>query len=382
MRKAYFDNAATTQPRAEVISRMTTCLSANYGNPSSVHSFGRSSKTLLEQARKNIAKYMGAHPSEVIFTSGGTEADNMILHSAVRDLKVRHVITSKMEHHAVLHTVEALAQQYAIAVTYVQFSVSGQLDHEHLEGILARSSEKTLVALMHINNEVGTLLDMDRVGELCQHYKALFHSDMVQSVGRYALDLSKIPVDFAAASAHKFHGPKGVGFAYIRKHSGLRPLLFGGEQERGYRGGTEGVHNVIGMEEALRLAYEHLEQESMHIMAIKDYFVQQLRAVLPQVTFNANSDSNSANSYTMVNVALPITPEKATIILFHLDINGVACSRGSACQSGSIAVSHVLQELLNQEALQNTSLRFSFSKYNTMEEVAYVIKVLKEFVAA
>ncbi len=381
MNKVYFDSAATTQLRPEVIEKMTQVLQEYYGNPSSSHGFGRSAKNLIEQSRKNIAKSLGVKASEIVFTSGGTEADNLALNSAVRDLGVKHIISSQVEHHAVLHTIHELEAAFNIKVSYVRIKDCGGVDYEHLEQLMSEAQEKTLVSLMHVNNEVGVILDIERVGNLCKKYEMLFHSDMVQSIGHLEVDLSTLNVDFTAVSAHKFHGPKGVGFAYIKKNSGIKPLIYGGEQERGYRGGTEGVHNIVGMEEALRLAYEHLEEDKTYVKEIKSYFVTQLKNEIPGVKFNANCCDEEHSTYTLINVALPIPPEKAAIALFHLDINGIACSKGSACQSGSTTGSHVLNQILSEEDLKKPSIRFSFSKYNTKEEVDYVVKVLKDFMA-
>ncbi|TPN82360.1 cysteine desulfurase family protein [Aquimarina algicola] len=375
----YFDSAATTQIRPEVITKMVSVLQDDFGNPSSTHGFGRSAKNHIEHARKNIANYLGVKASEIIFTSGGTEADNLVLNSAVRDLGVTHIITSKIEHHAVLHTVQEIEVNQSIQVSYVNINSDGIIDYDHLESLLKSSDKKTLVSLMHINNEIGTILDIQRVGELCKTYEALFHSDMVQSVGHFEVDLNTIHVDFIAVSAHKFHGPKGIGFAYIRKNSGLKPLIFGGEQERGYRAGTESVHNIVGMDEALKLSYEHLQEEQKYILDVKKYFIKELKNNIPGVKFNASCTDNEKSTYTLINVCLPIADEKAGILLFHLDINGIACSKGSACQSGSSTGSHVLAEILSDEDLKKPSIRFSFSRFNTKEDVDHVIEVLKKF---
>ena len=265
MTPIYFDNAATTQIRDEVIDEMASVMKNNYGNASSTHSFGRSSKSLIEQSRKQIASYLNVSAAEIIFTSGGTEADNLVLRSAVRDLGVKHIITSKIEHHAILHTIEQLEEEYDISVSFVNLNDKGQIDYKHLETLL-QNPKQTLVTLMHINNEIGNKLDLKYVADLCKANGALFHSDSVQSVGHYSLDLQDISIDFLAASAHKFHGPKGVGFAFLRKGSGLKPLIFGGEQERGFRAGTESVHNIVGLGHALKLAYDNLEEESAYIL--------------------------------------------------------------------------------------------------------------------
>ncbi len=379
MNHVYLDNAATTQLRPEVVERMTQVLKDNYGNASSTHSFGRSSKSLLEQCRKNIASYFNISASEIVFTSGGTEADNLALRSAVRDLGVTEIITSRIEHHAVLHTAEQLQKEYNVKLKFVNLDDCGNIDFSHLEDLL-KSSNKPVVSLMHINNEVGNILDIERASNLCKTYNALFHTDTVQSVGHYKIDLKVIPIDFLAASAHKFHGPKGVGFCFVRKESGLKPLIFGGEQERGYRAGTESIHNIIGMDEALKMAYSNLETEREYVSGLKHYFIQQLKEHLQGVTFNGGCEEKNKSTYTLVNVSLPIAPEKAPMLQFQLDLKGIACSKGSACQSGSNQQSHVLSAILNDEKLKKPSVRFSFSIFNTKEQLDYVISVLKDFV--
>ncbi|AVR46734.1 cysteine desulfurase [Christiangramia fulva] len=380
MEKVYFDSAATTQLRDEVIEKMTRVLKENYGNPSSTHSFGRSSKSLVEQARKSIAGILKVKASEIVFTSGGTEADNLALNSAVRDLGVKRIITSKIEHHAVLYTVEQLEQYYGITVEYVRLNDKGEIDLEDLEKRLGSSNEKTLVSLMHVNNEIGNKLDLKRTSEIVKSHGALFHSDTVQSIGHYELDLEKIPVDFTAVSAHKFHGPKGVGFAFVRKNSGLKPLIFGGEQERGHRAGTEGVHNIVGLAEAFKISYTKLAEEKDYVLSLKNYFIRRLKEEIPGVKFNGTCEDPEKSTYTLINVCLPVSQEKALMLLFQLDLKGIACSKGSACQSGSDKGSHVLSAFLPEEDLQKPSLRFSFSHYNTQEEIDYTVNVLKEFI--
>ncbi len=379
MTPIYFDNAATTQIRDEVIEVMTDVMKNNFGNASSSHGFGRSSKALVESSRKQIASYFNVSAAEIVFTSGGTEADNLVLRSVVRDLDVTHIITSRIEHHGVLLTLKQLQTEYDISVNYVNLGTDGQISLEHLEELL-QTSEKTLVSLMHVNNEIGNLLDIKQVAELCKVNNALFHSDAVQSVGHYNIDLQEIPIDFMAASAHKFHGPKGVGFAFLRKGSGLKPLIFGGDQERGYRAGTESVHNIVGLEKSLSLAYNNLETESTYVKNLKSYFIEQLKANIPDVFFNGSSGNMVKSTYTSFNVCLPVPPEKSAMLLFQLDLKGIACSKGSACQSGSSQGSHVLAQLLSDTDMQKPSIRFSFSIYNTKEEVDYVVEALKELV--
>ncbi|TAI49345.1 cysteine desulfurase family protein [Flagellimonas allohymeniacidonis] len=378
MQKVYLDNAATTQVREEVIARMQQALSV-YGNPSSTHSYGRSAKTEVEQARKTIAKTLNAQPSEIIFTSGGTEADNMILRCAVRDLGVQTIITSKIEHHAVLHTAEELEKEYGVSVRFVELDKDGNPNLKSLESLLRADDSKKLVSLMHVNNEIGNIIDIKRIGELCKETGALFHSDTVQSIGHYPWDVQKTPIDFFTAAAHKFHGPKGIGFAFIRKNSGLKPLIFGGSQERGYRAGTEPFHNIVGLEEAFVQSYANLEEETKTVKGLKQYFIEHIKTEIPDVTFNGLSGDMEGSTYTLTNVRLPFDKQKGLMLLFHLDIKGIACSKGSACQSGSNLGSHVLQEILSEEELEKPSLRFSFSKYNTKEQLDYTIQVLKEF---
>lgn len=379
MQKVYLDNAATTQVRDEVIARMQEALAVHYGNPSSTHSFGRSAKTMVEQARKTIAKTLNAQASEIIFTSGGTEADNMILRCAVRDLGVKTIITSRIEHHAVLHTVEELEKEYGISVWYVDLDEVGNPKLDHLEQLLQKEGSKKLVSLMHVNNEIGNIIDIEAVGKLCKANGALFHSDTVQSIGHYPWDVQSIPVDFMTAAAHKFHGPKGIGFAFIRKNSGLKPMIVGGAQERGFRAGTEPFHNIVGLEEAFVKAYEHLGEETKAVKELKRYFVGKVKEEIPGAIFNGLSGDMEKSTYTLANVRLPLDKQKGLMLLFHLDMKGIACSKGSACQSGSDKGSHVLTEILTDEELEKPSLRFSFSLYNTKEELDYTVGVLKEF---
>ena len=381
MQKVYLDNAATTQVRNEVIIKMQDALANCFGNPSSTHSFGRSAKTAIEKTRKTVAKYLNAHPSEIIFTSGGTEADNMILRCAVRDLEVKTIITSKIEHHAVLHTAEELEREYGIDLRFVQLDMQGNPDLNHLEQLLAGDTSKKLVSLMHVNNEIGNLIDITATGRLCREYDALFHSDTVQSIGHFEWNAQEVPVDFMTAAAHKFHGPKGIGFAFVRKNSGLRPLIVGGAQERGFRAGTEPFHNIVGLEQAFIASYDNLGSEKAYVTELKKYFVEKLKTEIPNIEFNGLSGDMERSTYTLTNVRLPFDAQKSLMLLFHLDLKGIACSKGSACQSGSTKGSHVLQEILSEEELKKPSLRFSFSKYNTKEELDYTIAVLKDFSA-
>ena len=377
--KVYFDNAATTPLYPEVVEKITEVLSNTYGNPSSTHALGRGAKSLIEYSRKQIAKELNALPSEIIFTSGGTEADNFILHSCVRDLGVQVVISSLIEHHAVLHTLEVLAKEYPIQIVYVNLTERGDIDLQHLKNLLEQYTEKkVLVSLMHLNNEIGNILPLKEVATLCKEKGAYFHSDTVQSVGHYSINLQEIPVDFITASAHKFHGPKGVGFAFIRKGIVLHSIITGGEQEKGLRAGTEAVHNIAGMEVAFNLCYKNLDKNTEKLKNLKQYFIHQLKHHFPEIVFNGTSESLEESSYAIVNVGFPALQQQDNTLLFQLDLKGIACSKGSACQSGSVQVSHVLSAFMPKEALQYPSLRFSFSAFNTIEEVDFFIENLKE----
>ena len=377
--KVYFDNAATTPLYPEVVEKITEVLSNTYGNPSSTHALGRGAKSLIEYSRKQIAKELNALPSEIIFTSGGTEADNFILHSCVRDLGVQVVISSLIEHHAVLHTLEVLAKEYPIQIVYVNLTERGDIDLQHLKNLLEQYTEKkVLVSLMHLNNEIGNILPLKEVATLCKEKGAYFHSDTVQSVGHYSINLQEIPVDFITASAHKFHGPKGVGFAFIRKGIVLHSIITGGEQEKGLRAGTEAVHNIAGMEVAFNLCYKNLNKNTEKLKNLKQYFIHQLKHHFPEIVFNGTSESLEEGSYAIVNVGFPALQQQDNTLLFQLDLKGIACSKGSACQSGNVQVSHVLSAFMPKEALQYPSLRFSFSAFNTIEEVDFLIESLKE----
>jgi cysteine desulfurase len=372
MKKVYLDNASTTAIRPEVIQEMTKVMTEDYGNASSPHSFGRNAKTILELSRKSIAKQLNCSAQEIIFTSGGTEANNWILRSVVKDLKIERIITTRIEHHAVLHTALVLESEYNITIDYVSINSDGSIDLTHLSNLLSEE-KKTLVSLMHVNNETGTVLDLDRVGVICKQYDVLFHSDTVQSVGKTKIDLQNSPLDFIVASAHKFHGPKGIGFAFVRKNSGLQPLLFGGEQEKGLRAGTEAVHQIAGMAKALTLSYENLESEEKYVRELKLYLINRLEIEFPDFRINGKRD----DFYTILNVILPFSADKTSMLLFSLDMKGIAVSRGSACQSGSVRPSHVLKEMLSEADLKLPNLRISLSHYNTKEDIDWLIDSLK-----
>ena len=380
MKKIYFDNAATTQIDSNVLKSMNFVMSNNYGNPSSTHSFGRESRSIIENARKSISSEFNVSANEIFFTSGGTESDNTVLISAVRDLDVKRIITTRIEHHAVLNVVEFLNKKYNVEVKYLELDKNANINFNQLEKYLVKNNTKTLVTLMHINNEVGAITDIDRVGKLCKKYNAFFHSDTVQSIGKYKLDLSKCNVDSIVGSAHKFHGPKGIGFLYVNKNLNLKSMLIGGGQERGLRAGTESVHNILGMEKAFLNTYQNFKNDNNHISDLKKYFIKNVKKQIKDIKFNANCDDLENTSNSIINLCLPISRERSLLLDFNLDLKGIACSKGSACQSGSNKGSHVLTEILSDDDLSKPSLRFSFSKYNTKKEVDFVISSLKDFI--
>ena len=375
MRKIYLDNAATTPIAKEVIDVMQESMLENFGNPSSTHQFGRKAKNLVETARKNIAHLLNSSASEIIFTAGGTEADNLILHNAINNLEVKRIITSKIEHHAVLHTVAFLQNTCNIEVVFVNILPSGDVSLKHLEDLLIKTDKKTLVSLMHINNEIGNILPLKQVCDLCQEYQALFHSDTVQTIGHYSIDLQKTPIDFITASAHKFHGPKGVGFAYFRKGFGIQPMFHGGDQEKGARSSTENVHGILGMEKAFLIASETLESDIITMNNLKTFFMRELKKINPNILFNGQSSNIELSSCTILNVLLPTQNE---LLLFNLDLYGIAVSGGSACQSGSSKGSHVLAEITDNNLEGYSSVRFSFSRFTKKEDLIYTIQQLKK----
>ena len=380
MSKVYLDNAATTKVRDEVADSITKVIKNEYGNPSSTHSYGRSSKSIVETSRKEIASLLNVSSSEIIFTSGGTEGDNMILRNCVKNLNVKHIVSSKIEHHAVTHTIDYLLTCNDIKITYVKIHSNGDIDYDDLARILESSSEKTLVSLMHINNELGNISNIKLISDLCKKYNALFHSDTVQSIGHYDLDFNKLQLDFFVASAHKFHGPKGVGFAFVRKNTKLGSFITGGMQEKGFRAGTESVHNIYGMSEALKISLKNLVNEKKYVTDIKNYFISKISNEIKGVKFNGTSGEADKSTYTLVNVLLPIDKKTGGLFMFKLDMKGIACSKGSACQSGSDNGSHVLNEIQNKQDNENISLRFSFSIFNTKKDIDYTILELKKLI--
>lgn len=375
MNKVYLDNAATTPLADEVIDEMLSVLKNVYGNPSSTHSIGQEAKVLLENVRRKIADYLKVSPAEIIFTSCGTESNNMIIKSCVNYLGVERIITSPLEHKCVAESILDMKKNRDAEVVYLRPNKKGDLNLTELEKALKSSDKKTLVTLMHANNEVGNILDIQKVGEICKENNALFHSDTVQTIAHMDVDFSKIPVDFASCSAHKFHGPKGSGFAFVRKSSGLKGLISGGAQERSLRAGTENVSGIVGMGKALDLSMQNLDKYTQQIQEIKTYAIQQLQKEIKGVKFNARSAEKEQSLYTVLSVLLPF---KDPMISMKLDMKGIAISQGSACSSGAVSVSMVMMMVLEEDEMQNgTPLRVSFSHLTTREEIDIFVKELK-----
>jgi len=370
--RIYLDNAATTAIDPEVVETMIPVLRDLYGNPSSIHGHGRKVKALLEEARSNIARLLNCTPGEIIFTSGGTEADNMAIRGAVKHLGVKHIITSPIEHHAVLHTAEEMQHTGKAEMHLVQLDANGHVDLQHLEALLSAYPD-ALVTLMHGNNEIGNLLDLEKVASLCQQYDAWFHTDTVQTMGHYAFDLKELPIDFLACGAHKFNGPKGVGFIYIRKGSRIKPFITGGAQEREMRGGTENVYGIVGLAKALEIAYRDLDRKRSHIEGLKKLMISELRKAIPGIAFNGDAEGKSL--YTVLSASFPPS-DNSDMLLFHLDLAGISASGGSACSSGSNTGSHVIRALQTDPA--RTTVRFSFGKFNTADEIRQVVQKLVE----
>jgi len=375
MSRIYFDNAATTALDPEVLESMMPFLTEKFGNPSSIYSYGRETKIAIEQARKSVAKILNASPGEIFFTSGGTESTNTAINAAIRDLGCKHIITSAIEHHATLHTVEHMAHFGHATLSYVQLTEGGHVDHAHLEELLATHKERTLVTLMHANNEIGNLLNIKAVGELCKKYDAIFHSDTVQTVGHYPFDLKDIYVHFINGAGHKFHGPKGVGILYVNQNISIKPYMNGGAQERNMRAGTENLYGIVGFAKALEIATQRYEEDSAYISGLKSYMSDQLTQSFPGILFNG--DTNGNGLYAVLNVSFPMN-ERSDMLLFNLDIAGICVSGGSACTSGANSVSHVIKAIYNGQAESMVPIRFSFSRHNTREEVDTVIAKLKE----
>jgi cysteine desulfurase len=376
--KVYLDNAATTAIDDRVIEAMLPFIRNHYGNPSSVHSHGREVRAAIERSRKKVAELLNASPSEIFFTSGGTEADNTAIICGIESHGITHAITSPIEHHAVLHTLEVCEKKGHIKLSLLDTNEKGEIDFSQLEELL-KSNPKTLISLMEANNEIGNINDLERIGTLAKEYGAFFHSDTVQTVGHYVHDLKNLPVDAIVAGAHKFHGPKGVGFLFVRKDKKIHPFIHGGAQERNMRGGTENVIGIIGTAKALEIAYEEMEGHQKHVEGIKNYFISQITNEIPGLSFNGLSADLSKSLYTVVNVSLPPSESNRGMLLFNLDLAGISASGGSACSSGATVGSHVLRAL--NHTPERDAVRFSFSRFTSIKEVDYTISQLKELYA-
>ena len=375
--RVYFDNAATTPIDPEVLKEMYKVMENNYGNPSSIHAHGREARSIIERSRKTIANLLHTSPSEIFFTSGGTEADNTAIRCGIVDNQVKHAISSPLEHHAVIHTLEAMEKAGTIKLSFVDVDSKGNVDYDHLDTLL-KSNDRSFVSLMHANNELGTISDMERVGDLCEQYNAIYHSDTVQTMGHYKHDLSKLKVHFMVCAAHKLHGPKGVGFLHVNHRIKIKPFIYGGAQERNMRGGTENLYGIVGLAKALEMAYTDMDQHHDHIQGLKTYMIDQLKQNVPAVQFNGETDADKS-LYTVLNVSFPCS-DMADMLLFNLDIAGISASGGSACSSGTDIGSHVLNAIGGDST--RPSVRFSFSKYNTKQEVDYTVAKLKELCLA
>lgn len=372
--RIYFDNAATTALDREVLEAMLPFMTEHFGNPSSIYSYGRETRLAIENARKSVAKNLGVKPGSIFFTSGGTESNNTAIAASIRDLGCNHIITSAIEHHAVLHTVEHYGHEEKVSVSFVALKPDGHVDLESLEQQLeqyTKAGKKCLVTLMHANNEIGVLLPMKKTGEICRKFAAIFHSDCVQTVGHYPINLGELYVHFISAASHKFHGPKGVGLLYVNEDVNIKPFIFGGGQERNMRAGTENVYGIVGFARALELAMRDYEKHSAYIDGLKHYMMDALKKNIEGVSFNCGPSA----LYTVLSVCFPKT-EKSEYLLMNLDMNNICASGGSACSSGADAGSHVMKALNRNE--NHVTVRFSFSKYNTKEEVDQVVEKLKE----
>lgn len=374
----YFDNASTTELNSEVIKVITKSMTTNFGNPSSTHSLGRKAKVAVENARNSIAKLMGCKSKEIIFTSGGTEADNAIILNAINNQKVERVISSPIEHHAVLDTIKKIESDSLAEVVWLKVDSKGNVDINELEKTLS-DGKKTFVSLMHVNNEIGNILDIQKVGNVCKSHNAIFHSDTVQGISHLEYNLKDTSVDFICASAHKFGGPKGIGFIYKRDGVKFAKQIFGGEQERDFRAGTENLHGITGMQKALEIAYSNRDESEKHILELKSHLISKLKSEIDGIIFNGLSDDSEKSISTIVNIKLPL--DKANkMLVFQFDLKGIAISEGSACSSGNNLGSHVLKELRAGDDL-GSNIRISFSKTNTLEEVDTFIEVLKDFIS-
>lgn len=368
----YLDNAATTPLDPAVVEAMLPILNQTFGNPSSIHSFGREAKAAVEKSRKKVADLLSTSPAHLIFTSGGTEADNMALRCSVETLGIKNVITSPLEHHAVLHTLEHLAHSGQIELTILECDREGNLNMDQLWRLMDKNPN-TLVSLMHGNNEIANLNPVEEIASEIRERGGIFHCDTVQTVGHYTHNLSEWKTNFMVGSAHKFHGPKGIGFLYTAPGTRIQPFIQGGAQERNMRGGTENVMGMVGLAKALEIACSEMENHKAHISGLKSRMIQKLKSEIPDVSFNGKSGYVNDSLYTVLNVSLPPS-EVNEMLIFNLDVNKVAASGGSACSSGSEVGSHVLRAIKVDG--ERGAVRFSFSRYNSESDIDAAVQVL------
>ena len=372
--RVYLDNAATTQIAPEVIDYMSDLMKSDYANPSSIHHGGRKSRIIIENARKTVSGFLNTSPGNIFFTSGGTEADNMAIRCGILDNNITHAITSSISHKAVIYPLEELKEKNHISLDYIKLDSNGRVDLNHLDTLL-KNNDRTFVSIMHANNEIGTIQPIVEIGEICKKYNAVFHCDTVQTMAHYPIDLQKLNVDFITGSAHKFHGPKGVGFIYISDNINIKPFISGGSQERNMRAGTENVHSIAGLAKAMELSYLNMEKDKIYISEIKKYMIDQLSKNIKDIKFNANCTDFESSLFKILSVSFPKISE-SEMLLFNLDIHGISCSGGSACSAGNMSGSHVLDEVCKDN--NRTGVRFSFSRYNTKAEIDYTIQKIKE----
>ena len=372
--RVYLDNAATTQIAPEVIDYMSDLMRNDYANPSSIHHGGRKSRIIIENARKTVSGFLNTSPGNIFFTSGGTEADNMAIRCGILDNNITHAITSSISHKAVIYPLEELKEKNHISLDYIKLDSNGRVDLNHLDTLL-KNNDRTFVSIMHANNEIGTIQPIVEIGEICKKYNAVFHCDTVQTMAHYPIDLQNLNVDFITGSAHKFHGPKGVGFIYISDNINIKPFISGGSQERNMRAGTENVHSIAGLAKAMELSYLNMEKDKIYISEIKKYMIDQLSKNIKDIKFNANCTDFESSLFKILSVSFPKISE-SEMLLFNLDIHGISCSGGSACSAGNMSGSHVLDEVCKDS--NRTGVRFSFSRYNTKAEIDYTIQKIKE----
>jgi len=372
--KVYLDNASTTALDPEVFEAMEPYFRSHFGNPSSIHAYGREARSAIEKSRKKVAELLNAAPSEIFFTSCGTEADNTVLVGIVRSLGVKHIISSPIEHHAVLHTLDYLEKNEMAQTHFVELDKKGRINYDHLKKLL-ESFPHSLVSLMHGNNEIGNINDLEEIGELCRDFESYFHTDAVQTIGHYSHNLEELSLHAMAGSAHKFHGPKGIGLMYLKSGIRISPYLHGGAQERNMRGGTENIYGIVGLGKALEISYRDMQKNQLHIKGLKEYMISKLQDRIEGIEFNGTSGDPDASLQKVLSISFPQSPDNE-MLLFNLDINGICASGGSACASGSNTESHVLKALGVDP--NRASVRFSFSKYNNREEIDYVVEKLAE----